>query len=443
MKEGDLKVSKILYYYMVIFLNWERSIIIYSLFWKGKCLSMDRKNQKQQEQIVKGNFLVEVITKEDTNYVIDELASTDFNKESSILLQIPAVLEATYGNDLGEDEVLAYKVSMEEGIQGTLDKYKENARLLPALRKEGRLSVWSKDKKLGINETKQALAATLFEEISTATGQYFITQMKRRLRDEEFVFRGMEKLLVDEVVSSLLADFQFLSSIQSDYSYILKDNGYRTATLTNIQACIRDADKYLLMSQKIVSRYIDKINYKRNINDMTLDVKDFVGKLKLSYLALEVYSAGKTMETLFSGNYEEEYLSKTIHCMKEKEEYFSKFLDESTDALKETFTKMRIDRNDILSFLLGNHSLSFMAAAAFPIGGLILLSLMGPEEYNNIKKKYSDKIDELGEDLENQIVLMKQGLLSNSSRLEQLYYLHNVRFEYIVRDGKVYMQSLL
>lgn len=219
----------------------------------------------------------------------------------SIMKTIPTILS----NEATKD---TYKVIFDKGL-GTLQRASSKH---PGLYRANVVEFGSNNAIKGqallkpLDKSFQLVSST-FAIMSVITGQYYLNNINRELKDVNKKLDGIKSFLVNDKKSTLLSEGEFLKNVQESLEFILNDDIYRSSTLTNIQnITISSLAKVTFYSSQIEQLKFDE--KKAKIEEIFQDIYELESLIANYLYSTQVFSLAIFLETILSKNTDEKYL---------------------------------------------------------------------------------------------------------------------------------------
>lgn len=275
--------------------------------------------------------------------------------------------------------------------------------------------------KVSIDNTNIIMGATLYE-------------IEKQINELIDLSKKIFSFLENDKESEIEADIDLLNNIIREFKYNYQDKQYLTNNHKHVMDIKRTAKKNINFYKKQITNDILKNNIVITNQIINSLIGELENKFKYYRLSLYIYSYCSLLEILLLGNYNEEYLlTKKEELSLLDEEYSNNFL------LASNFTKKNANKSLEGNFLKG------IGSAGKTIGNLIgKVSVMKDKKVdewfdetgnkleksgNDIKDKYSKKLDEISESNINLFI----------SKIADINCIHNRTKEIYCDDENIYL----
>lgn len=246
----------------------------------------------------------------------------------SNLIQAFPIVQIAKQNQLLEG---AYRVIIPEGAAGRLMQYKNGLLGTPLVGANGKITAHAGLEKIqGISMNP----ALIFTTMSFFTGQYFMAQINKSLKDISKNLEGIRRMILDDKISRNFAIYEFYQEISSNIEMILEHDDLRISYLTNVQNTFLDLRQNISFFEKRINENIQdlKENFeggnttnKRiySLNEEFSKIQEFIEQ---RLMCLLLYMQGKILEIQLAKIYDIEYIEKTIDDLKSFERRVNNYM---------------------------------------------------------------------------------------------------------------------
>lgn len=305
---------------------------------------MSEQNDTQKEQ----EFYKQL--QEQTGFSITRCENVDFENQkhlemlkltpeqkmqiSEFLQHVPAIAAA--GKMAG-----AYTVSFPQGLPHTLMVLKkggygssimENGRIV------GSASFYPM---LG-----QAAVYGVFTVLSIATGQFFLAQINKELREINRKLDELLKFLHEDKKAELLSEWNFIKYAYENYASIMAHEVQRVATIGSIQqakkVAMKDIDFYITWLDNEVNSGAKK-DFKGLDKFIDTEIERIRENLEFS---LQLYLMSGLMEVFYAQNFEKDYISQLEDSVKSYFQTYNTQISTSYGTLLGYLNKCKVSDKD-------------------------------------------------------------------------------------------------
>lgn len=155
----------------------------------------------------------------------------------------------------------------------------------------------------------QAAVLGIFTAMSIATGQYFLAQINREIKNINQKLDEILKFLHINKKAALLSEEEFIKYAYDNYAYIMKYEPHQIATITSIQnakkVAIQDIEFYLNeLDDKVASGSGKRFTDLKEL--IKKEIKQTQENLNRSQ---NLYLMSSVLEVYYSQNFDEEYIN--------------------------------------------------------------------------------------------------------------------------------------
>lgn len=217
-------------------------------------------------------------------------------KVNEIFQQIPNVIEA---GRLAK----AYIMKIPDGLQGELMHLKQG----------GYSSILYKDGKISGTASLYSMKAdavfmSAFSVLSIATGQYFLANINKQLKEINGKLTEILDFLYSDKLCELESQYESLRYAYENYLEIMNSETQKIATLCNIQNIKKNVYKDVLFFKKKISVLFENQPSKKRADVEKLYGDYFSFREKIKY-ALTLYCSSFILEIFYAQNFSKNYLS--------------------------------------------------------------------------------------------------------------------------------------
>lgn len=160
------------------------------------------------------------------------------------------------------------------------------------------------------------LLMSAFSVAAVATNQYYLARIDSKLEAIEQKVDEIKKFLEIDKESQLWADGEFLKEIRNSIEFIIEDDTYRQAALTNIQSIRRTALSNIKLYYEQLFGLKDYLDVKDNDKETTANIEKYKGYLPKFWYSVYLFSVSYYLEAYLSKITDERFLEKIILEMK-------------------------------------------------------------------------------------------------------------------------------
>lgn len=215
---------------------------------------------------------------------------------NELFQQIPGIIES---GRLAK----AYIMKIPDGLQGELVHLKQGG-YSSVLYNDGKITGTASLYSMKLD----AIFMSAFSVLSIATGQFFLSNINRQLREINGKLTEILDFLYSDKLCELEAEYEFLRYAYENYSDIMNSDTQRIATLCNIQNIKKSVYKdVLFFEKKITALFENDLSKKRSdVEKMYCDYFSFREKLKYS---LTLYCSSFILEIFYAQDFSKKYLN--------------------------------------------------------------------------------------------------------------------------------------
>ena len=262
---------------------------------------MDNEQQYLQESQSNCDFSVQPITDKRDFQDSSKFKKLDIDKSHiSMLTQsvMPALASGTLAN--------AYSVSFPAGVPHSLMKYNTGGFGSPIMGEKGIVGHAAFHPL-----TASAAVMGVFTVLSAVTGQYFLSEINRKLDKISQNVSAVLNFLYGDKKAELISELTFVQYAQTNYTSIMLHEQQQIATITGIQnakkVAVKDIEFYLRDLEEAVGQNIDKPAPRGECIDKTTQIYQ---SLELS---MQLFMMCCILEVYYAQNFEHEYLDFIIN----------------------------------------------------------------------------------------------------------------------------------
>lgn len=215
----------------------------------------------------------------------------------------------------------SYKVIYEKGL-GVLQKSAKDPNLFRAnIVTQGTnndITGQALLQKLNPNELMNVsnLIMTAFSIAAVATNQYYLARIENKLEAIEKKVDEIKRFLEIDKESQLWADGEFLNETRNNIEFIISDDTYRQATLTNIQSIRRTALSNIKLYYEQLFELKELLDIKDNDKETTTNIDKYKGYLPKFWYSVYLYEMSYYIEAYLSKITDEMFFKQIVNEMK-------------------------------------------------------------------------------------------------------------------------------
>lgn len=254
-----------------------------------------------------------------------KVSDNDFARLNACFRDVPQMLKSIYDSQYYAD---SYKVIYEKGL-GVLQKSAKDPNLY-------RANVVTPGTNNGIvgqallqkmepNEIMEVsnLLMSAFSVAAVATNQYYLARIDSKLEAVEKKVDEIKRFLEIDKESQLWADGEFLKEIRNSIQFIVDDDLYRQATLTNIQSIRRTALSNIKLYYEQLFELKAYLDVKDNDKETKANLEKYKGYLPKFWYSVYIFEMAYYLEAYLSKITDEEFLEGIANEMRSIVSMFS------------------------------------------------------------------------------------------------------------------------
>lgn len=249
----------------------------------------------------------------------------DFAKLNACFRDVPQMLKSMNDTRFYSG---AYKVIYEKGV-GVLQKSAKDPTLFRAnIVSQGTnndITGQALLQKLNPNELMKVsnLIMTAFSVAAVATNQYYLARIENKLEAIEKKIDEIKRFLEIDKQSQLWADGEFLNQTRNNIEFIMSDDTYRQATLTNIQSIRRTALSNIKLYYEQLFELKELLDIRDNDKETTINIDKYKGYLPKFWYSVYLYEMSYYLEAYLSKITDDMFLNQIVNEMEKIVEMFS------------------------------------------------------------------------------------------------------------------------
>lgn len=269
---------------------------------------------------------------------------------NEIFQQVPNLVEASKLNK-------AYIMKIPDGLHGELLHLRQGG-YSSALYDNGQITGTGSLYSMKLD----AVLISAFSVLSIATGQFFLSNISRQLKEINGKLTEILDFLYSDKLCELEAQYEFLKYAYENYLDIMNSEIQRTATLCNIQNIKKSVYKDILFFTKKISVLFENQSSKKRADVERMYGNYFSFRANLKY-SLILYCSSCILETFYAQNFSKNYLiwlkenmqkvisecqgmmdkseGKMDSCLKECKRLDEKFYIETDDSFGKTLREIK------------------------------------------------------------------------------------------------------
>lgn len=161
------------------------------------------------------------------------------------------------------------------------------------------------------------LLMSAFSVAAVATNQYYLARIDSKLDAIEKKVDEIRRFLEIDKESQLWADGEFLKEIRNSIEFIIEDDTYRQATLTNIQSIRRTALASIKLYYEQLFGLKDYLDVKDNDKETTANIEKYKGYLPKFWYSVYLFEMSYYLEAYLSKITDKRFLGKIASEMKD------------------------------------------------------------------------------------------------------------------------------
>ena len=248
-----------------------------------------------------------------------KVSDSDFAKLNACFSDVPQILKEL--NDARHYSG-AYRVIYDKGL-GVLQKSAKDPNLFRAnivtLGTNNDIKGQALLQELNPTEFMKVsnLLMSAFSVAAVATNQYYLARIDSKLESIEKKVDEIKKFLEIDKESRLWADGEFLKEIRNSIEFIIEDDIYRQATLTNIQSIRRAALASIKLYYEQLFELKDYLDVKDNDKETTANIEKYKGYLPKFWYSVYIFEMSYYLEAYLSKITDARFLEKVASEMKD------------------------------------------------------------------------------------------------------------------------------
>jgi hypothetical protein len=167
--------------------------------------------------------------------------------------------------------------------------------------------------------TLEAAVYGVFSVMSIATGQFFMFQINKELRQINRKLDDILKFLYGSKKSELIAEIKFVQAACNSYSSIMLHDEQRVAFLTSIQDAKKIAIKDIDFFGTVIDDKLNELKALNSFEELEKEISHNVEPIKENYeLSLQLYIISCIMDVFFAQNFDKNYINMVENDIKDQ-----------------------------------------------------------------------------------------------------------------------------
>jgi len=233
----------------------------------------------------------------------------------------------------------AYKVVFPHGSIGTLMQYKDGLLGTPLVESTSGKIIGNAGL-APLNTGAVVLGA--FTLLSFVTGQYFLSKIKKELKQMNDVLVELRQTIIDIKESELFASVDFLNYVEQNFYEIVNHKEHLVATLTNVQAESIKLHASSLFYERQIGRIMGEMSSEQTSTENFEELVDMIEKWRYSCYG---FFCVRLLEVRLSGNFDAGYLEKIKDDLSERKEFFKNYMISTTKKIEENISIRETEKN--------------------------------------------------------------------------------------------------
>ncbi len=332
-----------------------------------------------------------------------------------------------------------YRAHYDKGL-GVLQKSKKNPGYLYGRIVDPKTNGNMKSEVLWEQVGKGAQAIeTAFSLASLAVGQYYMSQIDKRMNGIDSRLDSVQQFLEDDKKSELSGREKFMLQTQKDMLAIYRDEKLRNSKLSQIQDNLEKTGGFIDFYRKQVVSALKSLNpQKDKEKDAQKKIGEILEDISLYYYSVYLYEYACSLEVFISANGDEEYLDSVVEKMTNTLKEFAADKEDWLVQLSDYITDLKILSPNVffltMSCCKNSKTHDKTAKAVLDLFGFIGNKL----SKSDIKKKTIQKnsLDNLlGISLDTDIIMEK---INNVIMFNSI---NNQPVDIVSKDGEMFIKS--
>ena len=308
-------------------------------------------NYLEDENFISENDLQEMGIKIDDNLLEFNQNKSSYQKiDSSLALRLNHLIQAFPAIINLNNNRNVYRVVYQKGL-GTLQRASKNGFF------RGNIVTDSNNKIVGSALLKPLSSAPqivggIFSVMSIITGQYFMTQINKNLKNIDKGISDIQRFLENDKRSKLQSEEEFLKNTQKILDYILENETQKQSTVISIQKIRIDSLANMNFYKCQINGLKDIFKEKDKAEEI---IKNVAKKCKLIseyWYSLYLYCFSIYLEPIISQNYNEDYITILKKDILEKINTYKNEHNEWSKKLEEYIYDSKALKNNIVFYMM-------------------------------------------------------------------------------------------